>query len=195
MRVHWKNMGLDMYLEKRTYVKRWDHQKDEEQFKVSVQRGGRPFSDIKRERVKGIVEELMYWRKANHIHAWFVDHCGNGNDDQLEAYVSKENLQELLETCEKVINASKLIKGKVYNGVTWTKEKGRVENWIDGRVIENPSMAQELLPTRSGFFFGCTDYDEYYLKDVIETRDMLKKELEMPKTEGAWYDYHYIASW
>ena len=184
-----------MYLEKRTYVKRWEHKKEEEQFEVSVKRGGKPFPDIRPERLKRVVEELMYWRKANHIHAWFVDHCGEGNDDGREIYVSEESLQELLKTCEKVIEASKLIKGKVYSGTTWTKEKGSVENWIDGKVIENASVAKELLPTQSGFFFGSTEYDEYYLEDVIQTRDMLKMELNEPKTEGAWPDYYYIASW
>jgi hypothetical protein len=187
-------MGLDMYLERRTYVKRWEHKKDEEQFGVSVQRGGKPFPDIKPEGVTGVVEELMYWRKANHIHAWFVDHCGDGNDDGREIYVSKERLQELLETCEKVIEASKLVEGEVYNGKTYKDGEWKV-NRIDGKVIEDSSIAEELLPTRSGFFFGCTEYDKYYLGEVVRTRDMLKDELSAPKTEGTWPDYYYIASW
>jgi len=75
------------------------------------------------------------------------------------------------------------------------KEKGSVENWIDGKVIENPSVAQKLLPTRSGIFFGSTEYDEYYLEEVMRTRDMLKEELEAPAADGAWPDYYYITSW
>ena len=39
-------MGLDMYLSKRTYVKRWDHQKPENQHEVIVNRGGKPREDI-----------------------------------------------------------------------------------------------------------------------------------------------------
>lgn len=188
-------MGLDMYLEKRTYVKRWEHKKDEEQFEVSVQRGGKPFPDIKLERVKRVVEELMYWRKANHIHAWFVDHCGNGNDDMHDIYVSEESLQELLDTCEKVIEASKLVEGKVYNGETYKDGEWKV-NRIDGKVIEDASVAEKLLPTQSGFFFGCTEYDQDYLDEVVRTRDMLKEELNAPKSEGTWLpDYYYIASW
>jgi hypothetical protein len=149
-------MGLDMYLEKRTHVKRWEHKKEEEQFEVSVKRGGRPFPDIKLERIEGIVEELMYWRKANHIHAWFVDHCGDGKDDGREIYVSKENLQELLEICVKVIGGSKLVEGKVYDGETYKDGKWKA-NRIDGKVIEDASVAEALLPTQSGFFFGSTE--------------------------------------
>lgn len=187
-------MGLDMWLEKRTSVKRWEHKKDEEQFEVSVQKGGKPFPDFKPEGITSLVEELIYWRKTNHIHAWFIDHCGDGKDDGGEIYVSKENLQKLLETCEKVIEASSLVEGKVYNGETYKDGKWEV-NRVDGKVIKNPSMAQELLPTRSGFFFGPTEYDEYYLEAVIQTRDVLKKELGSPAVDSTWPDYCYIASW
>lgn len=33
-------------------------------------------------------------------------------------------------------------------------------------VLEDHSQAEVLLPTMSGFFFGSTDYDEYYFEDV-----------------------------
>ena len=33
------------------------------------------------------------------------------------------------------------------------------------------TVAEALLPTRGGFFFGGTEYDEYYLEDVRKTRD------------------------
>ena len=32
-------------------------------------------------------------------------------------------------------------------------------------VLENPDLASELMPTRSGFFFGSTEYDKYYFSD------------------------------
>ena len=34
--------------------------------------------------------------------------------------------------------------------------------------------AEALLPTQSGFFFGSTDYDEWYFSDVKEVRDWCK---------------------
>ena len=33
-------------------------------------------------------------------------------------------------------------------------------------VLDNHDKAEELLPTMNGFFFGSTDYDEYYFGDV-----------------------------
>lgn len=44
-------------------------------------------------------------------------------------------------------------------------------------VLTDNSKAEELLPTCSGFFFGSTDYDEYYfedLKDIIGQMEKLK---------------------
>lgn len=35
-------------------------------------------------------------------------------------------------------------------------------------VLENHDCAKGLLPTMGGFFFGSTDYDEYYFEDVKE---------------------------
>ena len=35
------------------------------------------------------------------------------------------------------------------------------------KVLENSELAGELLPTTNGFFFGSTEYDEFYYHDVI----------------------------
>ena len=37
---------------------------------------------------------------------------------------------------------------------------------ICDKVLDDNSLAEELLPTRSGFFFGSTDYDEWYFEDI-----------------------------
>ena len=38
------------------------------------------------------------------------------------------------------------------------------------RILESKDeeLAKEILPTQGGFFFGSTDYDEYYYEDMIE---------------------------
>lgn len=43
------------------------------------------------------------------------------------------------------------------------------------RVLKNHSLAEELLPTQSGFFFGSTDYDNWYFEDVKDCRRQMKK--------------------
>ncbi len=47
--------------------------------------------------------QVAYWRKANHIHKWFVDHVQNGNDDCEEYRVSRDQLQLLLDNCKLVL--------------------------------------------------------------------------------------------
>ena len=40
-------------------------------------------------------------------------------------------------------------------------------------VINEPSLAHKILPVQSGFFFGSTEYDEYYFSDLEYTRKTL----------------------
>lgn len=188
-------MGLDMYLSKKHYVKNWDYMKPEEQYAVSVQQGGKRVETIRPERVTDVVEEAAYWRKANHIHRWFVEHVQDGEDDCGEYRVSREQLQELLDTVNTVLQSSQLVAGKVKNGYNLTPapDGKLIEEPIleDGQVIANPSVASALLPTRSGFFFGGTDYDQYYYEDLVYTRDTLTQLLAEPD-DGEFY---YQSSW
>lgn len=147
-------MGLDMYLSRKTYVKRWAHISPDELYLVTVQRGDKP-TDIDSEKVTYITEEMGYWRKANAIHKWFVDNVQNGVDECQESYVSEEQLAELLDICR--------------------------------RVAADHSLAAELLPTQSGFFFGSTDYDEYYFQYIDDTIAILSN---LPPVY-----YYYHSSW
>jgi len=153
-------MGLDMYLNKKTYVKNWDFMKPEELHTVEVKKAGEPHPHIKPERVSYIIENVGYWRKANHIHRWFVQNVQDGVDECQESYVDPSKMQELVDLCEK--------------------------------VIENPELGPELLPTGSGFFFGSTDYDEYYIQDLQDTVNILKPLIEESKFGG---DFYYQSSW
>ena len=150
-------MGLDMYLNKRTYVQRWEHIEESKQYKVEVTRGGEP-TNIDPNKVKYIIEEAGYWRKANAIHKWFVDNCQDGVDDCRDAYVGFKELQTLLDLC-------------------------RI-------VIIDKSKAEQLLPSSSGFFFGNTEYDEWYYNDIQNTIEILEKALEDKDGE-----YYYSSSW
>jgi len=57
-------------------------------------------------------------------------------------------------------------------------------------VIANPELAEQLLPTGSGFFFGSTEYDEYYFGDLNDTIGIITRCLDSK------FDYfEYQASW
>lgn len=44
-------------------------------------------------------------------------------------------------------------------------------------VLKDHSKGPALLPTMSGFFFGSTDYNDYYYDDVKAVRDYVKDKL------------------
>ena len=60
-------------------------------------------------------------------------------------------------------------------------------------VLKDNSRAEELLPSQSGFFFGGTDYDEWYFKDLQHTRDKIDELLSKPDFDK--FDFQYQSSW
>ena len=160
-------------------------------------------SHVKPERVKGIVEEVGYWRKANAIHDWFVQNVQDGRDECQCAYVSREHLRELLNVCKEIIEVAKLEE----NGETYplhvAKEGGGFEIKQEPvKMITNVEEIEDKLPTASGFFFGSTDYDEWYVNDLRDTVKIIeaifKEDEEEKARTGKDYasgDFYYQSSW
>ena len=150
-------MGLNMYLVKKTFV---GGQYDKGV--IYIEANEKKLA-IDLNRVTYIDEEIGYWRKAYAIHNWFVNNCQDGVDDCRDAYVSKENLETLLELCKQVKKNKK-----------------------------HPEEAMLLLPTKSGFFFGNTDYEDWYFEDIDTTIAILEKALAEDMSNA---EYSYHSSW
>lgn len=63
-------------------------------------------------------------------------------------------------------------------------------------VLQDHSKGPELLPTMSGFFFGSTDYDEYYYNDVEAVRDYIQDKLlpefdNLEESEDIYFETWY----
>lgn len=151
-------MGLDMFLSKKTYVKNWKNQPPKDDYKVVVTRGGDIVDGINTTRVTYIEEEVATWRKANHLHRWFVENIQSGIDKCGEYHVTTDELRELLRICKLIQNDN--------------------------------SLAERLLPTQSGFFFGGTEYDEWYFSSIDYTISILEEVFN-----SAFGDYYYSSSW
>jgi hypothetical protein len=94
-------MGLDMYLEKSVYVgAQYEH--NGVTGEVRIVRGDGTVLPIELSKISSVRMQAGYWRKANAIHAWFVDNVQDGDDNCGTYYVSKEKLEELLEVCKEV---------------------------------------------------------------------------------------------
>ena len=119
-----------------------------------------------------IIEQIGYWRKANQIHNWFVEHVQGGVDDCCyHEEVTKEILEWLLDICNEVLSSCELVGGEV----------------------RDASIAEEMLPTTHGFFFGSTLYNEYYVENIKDTIDIITKALETTDFENEMI--YYVSSW
>lgn len=155
-------MGLDMYLSAKKYMSKYFDEADTQRIeKINDLFGitGIEDGDYGAEEVKF---RVAYWRKANAIHEWFVQNVQEGRDECQEAWVTREQLQELIDICK--------------------------------QILENPKKAEELLPTRSGFFFGDTAYDDWYMGQLEYTVERLQKVLSDPAFEKG-IDFYYQSSW
>lgn len=64
-------------------------------------------------------------------------------------------------------------------------------------VLLQPAAAESILPTQSGFFFGSTAYDEWYMEDMRNTVTQLDEVLADIPIDASDWDYRFIyqASW
>lgn len=186
-------MGLDMYLYAEQYVSGYDFNPDAETEKYRDLVSAFNAEDVVDDSTPSAYVKFTvgYWRKANAIHKWFVEHCQDGVDDCRDAWVGREQLAELKETSEAVLKSLKMKDGKVYAGSTIHPD-GRVEErYIDGKVATFTEVAQDLLPTGDGFFFGGTDYDDWYATYLQDTINIVEKALKL--SDDWTFEYH--SSW
>lgn len=59
------------------------------------------------------------------------------------------------------------------------------------KVLANPDLASEILPTQSGFFFGSTEYDKWYFEDLKAVEQALSEALK----DRREHQYIYHAWW
>jgi hypothetical protein len=110
------------------------------------------------------------WRKANAVHRWFVDNVQEGQDDCGRYPVNLENLKNLRFACQNAMR-----------------------EYDDGNI----EHAAGFMPTTSGFFFGSTEYDDYYREDLKRTYDAcnnLIRTIESPN-RNEWLSVEYESSW
>jgi hypothetical protein len=175
-------MGLDMYLEAEKYVSGWEHgiAKNKKEFSDVFAAVGLLASDISSRSPGGyLTVNVLYWRKANAIHGWFVDNLQNGSDDCQRSYVPRELLKILADKCAKILSERD------------DKENGQTSDSAD--YIADDSTDDRALEPRSGFFFGSTEKDERYYENLKYTRDGIYKLLENPRL--ADFRFYYLASW
>ena len=159
-------MGLDMYLAKKIFIgAQYPHRGIEGTFFITKTKedGTKEEITFGLKNLSEVEYNVMYWRKQNAIHKWFVDHVQKGKDDCGEHYVSLDKLKELVYDCECAL-----------------------------AEIKEGNSPEDIMPTESGFFFGGTAYDEWYIQGLSETVELLEDELAIENNNA---DYYYSSSW
>lgn len=168
-------MGLDMYLSARLAISSTNYKTIDGKFSTEPNdQYDQVLSalDLNREDTDSdgsmltVNVPVMYWRKANQIHSWFVKNVQDNNDNCGLYHVSRGKLEQLIEICEAVLS-----------------RRGKPEALTAG----------DLLPTQSGFFFGGTEYEEYYYEQVEYTANALRRVLDSDQFINA--DFQYESSW
>lgn len=168
-----------MYLNKKTYIGN-KYRDNNEQIRVVIPENQENSmfpvrgNQIKNERISEITEQVAYWRKANAIHNWFVQNVQDGVDECQEAYVSIEQLKELVDACKKDI--------EYLNTLQYDLE----EEYKEFKDVDESHLT--LIPT-GGFFFGSTKFDSWLIQDFQNTIDQIEPLLEETG------DFYYQSSW
>ena len=90
---------------------------------------------------------IGYWRKANAIHNWIVRNLTKDFNDETH---------DICQDIEVDLSDAKALLCAVEE------------------VLADHSKAAAILPTTDGFFFGSTEYDEWYFDNLEHTKEVLE---------------------
>lgn len=101
-----------------------------------------------------VFDQLARIVRTNQVFNWFITNVMSGNINKNYYEVTKQNLEDLLNACNKVKNSC------VHN---------------NGKYVVNENVAEEHLPfmTEKGLFFGSSIYDDNYVNQIIETENII----------------------
>lgn len=162
-------MGLDQYLTRQVWL--GDYAGAARLDGVLRDRNGNELTHLGRP--KTVSFEVAYWRKANQIHAWFVDNVQNGEDDCRPYDVTVDQLADLVGRCRTILAA---------------KDAG-----VPASELERVALAN--LSPREGFFFGSYEIDDWYIENLRETVDQLTPLIEQAKNGQQVGYFEYQSSW
>ena len=150
-------MGLDMYLYAERYISEYSDKEMQSEIESIVKMPGK---------VNYVTSEVLYWRKANAIHNWFVKNVQDGEDDCRKYYVPFKKLIELRDTLKEIL-----------------ENKDKVEELL-------PTIHGFFFGVHDydEYYFNEITRTEMELTNLID--DLLKNHLY-----ESYYSFYYQSSW
>lgn len=144
-------MGLDIYFNKSTKTA------------FQTAKNENDFSNIK-------ITQLGYFRKVNCLLQFF------GYEDNLSYLeIEKCQIEDLAKTAKELLDVYNTFHLQLWlykkdlESYKSDKEKTKlIQEMIDNLWKPFETAAQEKLPTTTGFFFGSTEYRDYYISDLMD---------------------------
>jgi hypothetical protein len=126
-----------MYLNAKRFL--W-HSEDELAGKV-----GEVFPELGSARVKEITAELMYWRKSNAIHKWFVDNVQGGVDECQESWLERKHIEALLAVIDEVLVDRKKAMELLPPQSGFFFGSKEVDNWYWEDLVQTKERLEDIL--------------------------------------------------
>lgn len=206
-------MGLDMYLYADKYVsnssdtlieKYPEYRQQKEQYEAVT--NAMNMSALPTPEFGGmhVTKCVAYWRKANSIHGWIVRNLADGKDECQRINVEREDLIALRDSCVRAL-ADRANATPTKETTMTYKDDGSNAEAVVNSIIEkfklealksntNTMLADPLdVEPTAGFFFGSTEKDEYYYRDLEYTVEVLNSLIAISLDSD--YSFYYQASW
>ena len=145
-------MGLDMYFSAKKYMSKYFDKADVERIEKINDIFGVTGIEDEDYGAQEVIFRVAYWRKANAIHKWFVDNCQDGRDECQETWVSREQMQQLIDLCKEVLadrnKADQLLptaQGFFFGGTTYDEWYERdLEYTVERfeKILADPAFAK-----------------------------------------------------
>lgn len=162
-------MGLDMYLEVRNYVSKMDYS-DRENPKIKPE-----FAAMVK--ATGIKDLTKYSEFSGIQISYPVGYWRKAN--AIHGWFV-ENVQNGEDNCEPHYVS---------------REQLAELRDLCKAALKQPAMAGDILPPTQGFFFGGYEIDEWYLKDLEYTVEMIDHVLSVVPENNRDWSFQYTSSW
>ena len=126
------------------------------------------------------IEEIGYFRKVNCLLPFF------GYEDDCSIHpIEKCQIEDLVDTAKELLAIYGTFNAQLQlykvDLESYKSDKGKtklIQEKIDNLWKPFETAAQEKLPTTTGFFFGYTEYRDYYVADLMDIVEIFTKVLD-----------------